>query len=115
MGLEFREVGQQRTRLLRRLRIELSAEEYAGGATPATECQDRGEIGVGGYEDSIIHVSAEENLGIFCRTQPKFASVYRIMTVAGEQDGQLRRYALIKQKPHVPVSGNSRSRTASAA
>ncbi len=82
----------------------------------ATGCEERAEIGVGGHHHALLFLSANKNLFVVCRLQVVVADVRGIVPGLIQLLGEHRRKGVVDQKPHPEAaSGNSRSRTASAA
>lgn len=72
-------------------------------------------IGIGRYHNPIIGFGASENCIISRGFQSEVPNVHSIVTRIPQPLAENRRQSVVHEKFHGTVSGNSRSRTASAA
>lgn len=78
--------------------------------------EQRPEVGVGGNDHPVVIARTTKNHGVAGGVEIQVVDVYRVVTVFVQRGGGERREVGVNEKPHAGrVSGNSRSRTASAA
>lgn len=64
-------------------------------------CEERSEIGIGGYQDAIVGESDIEDVRVGSGNKPQLGNVFGIMSVGAKQPRQLSREVLVDQEPHI--------------
>ena len=89
--------------------------KYQRGSALGPQREQRAEIGIGGYDDPVFTSSACKNVRIFRRLHSIFVDMDGLVAFPSQLLRHVRRKRVVHQEPHGSASGNSRSRTASAA
>ena len=92
------------------------AEQNDRGGALAAGGKERAKVGVGGNQHTLLLLRPSENLLVGGRLHVVIADMRRIVPSVFQSLGKHRRERVVDQKLHPEAaSGNSRSRTASAA